>query len=161
MSEQQNNPDELRQWHRWFASDLFNRTWELIDKPDRTPAEDDEMIAAAMGSRYHWGTVGQPINFATGDWQISRVYAVLGQGENALHFGQRCLALCKEHNLGAFDLAYAYEAIARAHALLDNPDDRDHHITLARATGQDIDDDEDRELLMSDLDQIEQISAAA
>lgn len=161
MTEQQGNPDELRQWHRWFASDLFNRTWELIDKPDRTLAEDQEMITAAMGSRYHWGVVGQPINLATGDWQISRVFAMLGQGENALRYGQQCLALCKEHNLGPFDLAYAYEAIARAYALLNDAEQRDQYLDLGRNTADQIEDDEDRELLQGDLDQIEQISAAA
>ena len=36
-----------------LAVDLFNYTWTLIEKPDRT-AEDDAMIHAAHASRHHW-----------------------------------------------------------------------------------------------------------
>jgi hypothetical protein len=40
--------------HRRLGVALFNHTWTLIAKPDRTPAETDEMIHAAHASRYHW-----------------------------------------------------------------------------------------------------------
>ena len=40
--------------HKQFADDLFNQTWNLIDKQDRSPAETDRMINAAHASRYHW-----------------------------------------------------------------------------------------------------------
>ena len=56
------------EWHRKQAVDLFNFTWTLIDKPDRTPDDDDLMIHAAHASRYHWGVVGTPTNYLRGDW---------------------------------------------------------------------------------------------
>ena len=31
-------------WQRKAAADLFNQAWELIDKPDRTPGDDLEIV---------------------------------------------------------------------------------------------------------------------
>ena len=77
--------------HRKFATDCFNSTWNLLDKNKRTLEDDARMIHMAHASRYHWGEIGTPLNFTRGDWQISRVYAVLGLGENALKYGKSCL----------------------------------------------------------------------
>jgi len=38
---------------RRLAADLFNHTWELLETPERTPAQDDRMIHAAHASRFH------------------------------------------------------------------------------------------------------------
>ena len=59
---------------RALAAALFNHVWTLLETPDRTPAQIDEMIHAAHASRYHWGTSAAP-NIARGEWQCSRVYA--------------------------------------------------------------------------------------
>ena len=72
------------------------------------------MIHAAHASRYHWGEVGTAANRARGEWQCARVYAVLGRAEPAFHHARRCLAICETHGLGDWDLAAAWEALARA-----------------------------------------------
>ena len=61
----------LEEWHRKQAVSNFNRTWDLIDKQDRTFEEDMEMIHTAHASRFHWGVIGQAVNFARGEWQIA------------------------------------------------------------------------------------------
>ena len=58
--------------HRRLADELFNHAWELLEKPDRTREEDEELIHAAHASRYHWGVAGTALNHARGDWQIAR-----------------------------------------------------------------------------------------
>ena len=98
---------EEKDLHRKFAINCFNGTWDLIEKTDRTPEDDANMIHMAHASRYHWAEVGMPINLARGDWQISRVYAALSQGDNALVYAKNCLRLCIDHDLGDFDLAFA------------------------------------------------------
>ena len=50
--------------HRSLASSLFNHTWTLLDKKNRTPEDDIEMMHCAHASRYHWSIVGTPLNFA-------------------------------------------------------------------------------------------------
>ena len=64
------DPDDERR----LAATLFNHTWTLLEKGDRSVADDDEMIHSAHASRAHWGVVGTPVNFARGEWQVSRVY---------------------------------------------------------------------------------------
>ncbi len=69
---------------RTLAVDLFNHVWTLLERTDRTPMQDDEMLHAAHASRFHWGEVGEPVNLARGEWQCSRVYAVLDRAEPAM-----------------------------------------------------------------------------
>jgi hypothetical protein len=134
---------------RRLAVSLFNRVWELMETDPRTPWENDELIHAAHASRYHWGNVGEPANLARGEWQCSRMYTVLGRSDAALWHAQRCLEICTEQRLGDWDLAYAYEALARAHALAGEATESARFVELAR--GVEIAEDEDREHLDDDL----------
>ena len=140
---------------RGLAIDLFNHVWTLIEMPDRTPMQDDEMIHAAHASRYHWGEVGEPVNLVRGEWQCSRVYAVLGRAEPALWHARRSRSLCEEHGIGDFDIAFAHEALARALRLAGDHDGADAALARARDLAADIADEEDRELLISDLAAVE------
>ena len=54
---------------------------------------------------------------------ISRVYSVLGKGKDALNHAEKTMAVTKKHGLIDFDLAYAYECLARSHAALKNRDE--------------------------------------
>jgi DNA-binding transcriptional MerR regulator len=100
--------------HRRLGIDLFNHTWTLIETADRTPAQIDEMIHCAHASRYHWSKAGTAANLARGEWQCSRVYSVLGRVEPALWHARRCIEICDENGIRDFDIAAAYEAMARA-----------------------------------------------
>ena len=141
---------------RTLAAELFNATWRLLEKPDRTPDEDDEMLHGAHASRYHWIRAGTRVNAARGEWQCSRVYAVLGRSEPALHHARRCLELCESvvDDLDEFDLPFAYEALARAHAVAGDEEQARHWIARARDAGEAISDEDDRALLEADLETI-------
>src|SRR5256885_4830474 len=82
---------------RQLAVDLFNHVWTLMEMPDRTREQDTEMIHAAHASRHHWGEVGTPVNFARGEWQVSRVYSLLCRGEPALGDARPALGTPFEH----------------------------------------------------------------
>jgi hypothetical protein len=140
---------------RTLAADLFNHVWALLETPDRTPAQDDEMLHAAHASRYHWGEVETGARLARGEWQCSRVYAVLGRAEPSLHHARRCLEICREEGIGDFDLAFAHEALARASRVAGDHEAAESHLRLARAAADDVADDEDRALVLSDLATIE------
>jgi hypothetical protein len=137
--------------HRRLGVELFNHTWTLLEQADRTPAEDDELLHAAHASAYHWSRVAAPENLARSEWQVSRVNAVLGRGEAALHHAQRCLDHCLEHGIGDWDLAYAYEALARAHRVAGDESGYRRNLELARDAGTRIAEDDDREHLEQDL----------
>ncbi|MFI4862399.1 MAG: hypothetical protein ACIAXF_17170 [Phycisphaerales bacterium JB063] len=149
-------PTDEAGWQRWFAVELFNHTWGFLDKKDDlTEEEKDEMLAAAMASRFHWGKVGEPRNHAIGDWQISRVYAQRGNGPEAVRYGQKSLNACVEHALGPFFTGYAHEAIARGRKLEGDQAEYDKHLQLAHNLAEKIDKDEDRQMLLDDLRYIE------
>ena len=122
--------------------DLFNEVWRLLESRE----DDDRMLNAAYASRYHWGEAPEckPENLARGEWLISRVYSVLGRSEPAIWHGQRCLEHCERNGIGDWDLAYAYEALARAFARVDVIDAAIWKVK-AREAGDAIADPEDRE----------------
>jgi hypothetical protein len=138
---------------RRLAVDLFNHAWSLMRLPERTPEQDDELIHAAHASRHHWAEIGTTANLARGEWQVSRVYATLGRAEPALYHAGRCLAYCEgdPDALEDWDLAYAYEALARAHAVAGNAAEARANAERARELGERIADEEDREHLAADL----------
>jgi hypothetical protein len=138
---------------RRLAVDLFNRAWELMLLPERTPEQDDELLHTAYASRHHWSQVGTVANIARGEWQLSRVYTVLGRPEPALYHAERCLAYCESDPdaLEGWDLPYAYEALARAQLVAGNEDEAKRFAAQARELGQVVADDEDREHLENDL----------
>jgi len=137
--------------HKKLAIDLFNRVWDLLDKADRTVEEEDEMVHAAHASRYHWGEIGTPLEFERGEWQISRVYSVLNRPEAALHHADRCLEICEENGIGDFDLAFAYEAHARAHAAAGNESKSQEFIALAEKAAEAIEDEGNRKYTLGEL----------
>jgi DNA-binding transcriptional MerR regulator len=139
---------------RQQAIDLFNGVWRLMEKEDRSIEDDDRMLHMAHASRYHWGQVGTAANLARGEWQVSRVYTVLGRGEPALHHARRVLEICRANAIGDWDLAFAYEALARASAVAGDKDQARAFTELALAAAEDIAEDEDRELVMTDLESI-------
>ncbi len=140
--------------HREFAVHCFNSAWTLLDKPDRSKADNFEMIHLAHASRYHWGQVGTPLNFARGDWQISRVYAVLGFGVMSFRYAKSCLDLCEKHDFGDFDLAFAYEALARASQISGDVAKAPGYIRLAKDAADGIEKKEDKDYFISELSTI-------
>jgi len=143
-------PDDV-QWHRKLGVQLFNGTWTLLEKPDRTPDEDALMIHMAHASAYHWLQAGKPENFARSHWQCSRIYSVLGRSEPAIYHARFVLDICERNGIGDWDLAFAYEALARAYAVAGDSEQAGHWVEQARQASADIAEDEDRELLLADL----------
>ena len=139
---------------RQLAVDLYNHVWTLLETPERTQDQDDEMLHAAHASRYHWGEVGSAVNRARGDWLCARVYSVLGRPEPALHHARRCLELCETNGLGDWDLAAAWEAVARASLVAGDQEGLTQAMREGRAALNGIADVEDRQHIEEDLDQL-------
>ena len=67
---------------------MHGETWRLLEKPERTPAEDEAMIAAAHASLEDWQRVGTAVNEQRGVWLVARAYVAAGQAEPALDMRQ-------------------------------------------------------------------------
>jgi DNA-binding transcriptional MerR regulator len=140
--------------HRTLGVDLFNKTWTLMERPTRTPEEDDELIHCAHASAYHWQQVGTRANRARSEWQCSRVHAILGQSELALHHARRCHEITAANEDGSmedWDLAGAYEALARAHLTAGHREEAAHWAQLGRETTAALADEEERKVFEADF----------
>lgn len=79
--------------------------------------------------------------------QCSRVYATVGRSEPALQ-------LCQANDIGDFQLAYAYEALARARALAGEAVEARRWTGPALLAAEAIAEESDRELVLSDLETV-------
>ncbi len=143
--------DTEREEHRAFGARANNRVWELLGCDTRTPADDREMVDAAHASLWHWRHAGTALNEQRGEWLVSHVYAVLGDGTAAMRHAQRCWALTEDASLDGFDLAYGAEALARAYGVLGALDDATSWRERAVAAATNVADDEDRAILEADI----------
>lgn len=140
--------------HRTLGVDLFNKTWTLMEKDERTPEEDDEMVHMAHASAYHWQQVGTRANRSRSEWQCSRVHVLLGQTGQALYHARRCLAIAEANEDGSmedWDIVGAYEALARAHFVAGNLDEARVWAERGRAATAQIADEDDRKVMEADF----------
>lgn len=143
----------ISQAHYQFAVDFNNQTWELLEKKERTRIEDVLMLDFAHASLAHWRAVGGPVRHQRGEWLISRVHAVLGEGEAALKHAHLCFQLLEDNkgDMNDFDSAFAYEAIARAYAVSGDKKESLKFIEKAKMAGDAIDNKEDRDIFFAEF----------
>ena len=148
-------PIDLPLAHRYFAAACFNGAWDLIDKSDRTPDEDDEMIQTAHASVWHWMQRADktPRNLSIGYWQLSRVYALSRQPDNARRYAERCLAITPADE--PFYVGFAYEALGRAEAVAGHAEGGREYLAAARRQAELVAQETDRNALLSDLQSLE------
>ena len=140
---------------RAYGVAFNNRVWELLAKPERSRDEDEELIHAAHASYLHWCVAGTALHRQRGLWMISHVYAQLGFGERALHYARKSATLSVEYEklMRDFDLCYASEAMARAHAVLGEHGEASKHFALAYRAGKKILGEKDKEIFLGDLNE--------
>jgi hypothetical protein len=79
------------------------------------------------------------------------VYSVLGRAEPALYHARHVVSICERHGIGDFDLAFGYEALARAYAVAGDAAESGRWLVRARDAAAGIADAEDRGLVLADL----------
>ena len=137
---------------RKLAAGLYNEVWRLMEIESRTAEQTDELIHAAHASRYHWGRVGKRVNMARGEWLCSRVYAVVGRAEPSLWHAHRCHELLDgAQDAEDWDIAAAYEALARASALAGDDAASKDWLAKGLEAAAAIADPEDRAPIEADL----------
>lgn len=141
------------QWHRAAAITANNSAWELLDGRDLGPEETDELLERAYAAAHHWRRArgSTIVNRARASYLLSRVHAVCGHGELALHHADRCSDLVTRapDDMADFDHAYAYEARARALACLGRTAEAGE--MRRRSAAVTIADDQDRSIFQADL----------
>jgi hypothetical protein len=144
-------PLDAARAHRHFASNCFNLAWDYIDRTVRRPADDEAMVLAAAASLWHWTQRADCTaqNLSIGHWQLSRVYALAGQGETALRHALRSLEFAEGGP--AFYVGYAHEAAARAAGVLGDGHAFREHLAKGESQLAAIQDESERNVLQQDL----------
>ncbi len=139
--------------HTQLAASINGRTWQLIEQKELSLEEKDELIHAAHASAFHWCKVGTVLEKLRAEWLISRAYSRLENGESTLRHAKRCLEFT-EGNLDVvkdFDIAYAYEGVARGYALLGDTKNASVHYKQAIEQSKKIVDKGDLKIFSGDF----------
>jgi hypothetical protein len=147
---------DLAAAHRHFAVECFNQAWDLINRMERTPEEDEQMIRLSLASHWHWTQRADCTqeNHAIAFWQTARVYTVLGQAENARRYARLCFEASRGDDVPLWCLGYAYEALARAELVAGDQTQMTENLREALRITEMIDDPDDRQMLLADLETI-------
>ena len=139
--------------HKYFSAHCFNQTWNFIDKPVRTKSEDDTMLQLSLASLWHWTQreVCTPTTLSIGYWQVSRVFALMLQADNARHYGELCLDASQTEGVLPYYRGVAYEALARAEFIAGNIDKMEGYLNQAHQVAASLPDPEEKKMLLSDL----------
>ena len=139
--------------HKFFSADCFNNTWGLIDKEDRSPEEDEQMLLLAMASAWHWTQRDEcaPSNLAVGFWQISRVHSLLGRADEARRYGHLSLKNGTAADSDPFTIGYAYEALSRAESVAGDKAKMTEYLAKAKKAAGEVPNEESKKMLLDDL----------
>lgn len=146
---------DIQEAHKYFSAECFNRTWDYIDKGGKRSNEENlSMLHTAIASLWHWSQREdvRPEQLSVGYWQVSRVYNLIDQPHNAKTYGM--LALKYAQGLKPFYKGYAYETLARAEMILNSRFIMNVHLEKAREALEQIEDEEEKQLLLKDLETI-------
>lgn len=140
---------DLKQAHRWFAVECNNRTWDLIEKADRTPEETDAMLHFAHASCHHWLQIGGTLERARACTLLATAYHRAGYADRGIHFAQQAIAALDEPGITPtpFDRACAHGAMAANCLLADRSQDAARHASAAGEAAAQCDEPEERDLV--------------
>ncbi len=146
---------KVKEMHKFFAVELNNTSWDFIDKGDGLSEEEaNRLVDRAHASLFHWAQVGEPVNLARGHYLVSRAYAAAGSHPEALRHATLSLNICKDNEIGDFDIAFAYEAMARAQQLGKNYECQRLFLGLAKKAGDEIAGEGDRDVFFGELKKV-------
>jgi hypothetical protein len=142
--------------HRYFAAHCFNTSWQVMGQAERTPEDDERLIALGHASFWHWTqrADGTPTNLSIAHWLLSRIYCVVKLPSQAHRYAQSCLRVSEQDGSEPLYLGYAHEALARAALLIRDLGSAKAAIGRAQALADQVKELDDKKLLVTDLDEL-------
>ena len=143
----------LEEAQKKFAIKANGHTWNLLGNEDRTPEDDRMLLLAAQASLYHWLQVGTVVNDFRGLYMIAKAYIALGKKKNALKFAKKTLKLTEANTDKAadFDIAFAYELMARAYAMNGKQEKFEKFHQKAADAIEKVADEQDKKICVDDF----------
>jgi hypothetical protein len=144
----------MEEFHKKIAVETNNQIWPVLDTENPTEAELEKALHMAYASRYHWDKIGTAVNAVRAEYMITRVYSAMKRGEPALFHAKRCLEIAKESDIEDWDLAFVYEAMARAHSAAGNKIECKKYHELAQNAINKVKNSEDKKICQGELDKV-------
>lgn len=141
--------------HKQVSVECFNEVWSILDLKERSREESRLMREMVHASLFHWlkREDCEPTNLSVGLWQVSRVYAVLGDGRASMKYALECMTLSNDAELSHFYRGYAYEAAARAAGVMKDSDAAAQYLAEGLKCLTEVEGD-DAKYLKADLDSL-------
>ena len=135
-----------------LAVDSNKQTWDYLSKNNLNREEQLDALASAYTSLFFWLRCGTTLHQARGHWLICRVAVIAGEYTLALRHAELCQKFTGlSSDAKDFDVAYQWEALARAHALLNQTDLSGEYKLKAQSLGEQIADPEDQKIFITDF----------
>jgi hypothetical protein len=129
------SPEEIAEWHRWFAIESNNRAWNLAASTIRTPAETDDMLHAAHAAALHWNAIGTELNRVRASMLLGHVHALVGDGVRAKRYSQAAYDYVTSHKSDDWEVAFAHAILANAAAASGDAALHAKHYAIAERIG--------------------------
>ena len=102
--------------HHWFATELNNFAWSLLEQGDRDRESVEALVHAAHACHYHWSQVGTDLNRQRSYCLLTSVYAFANRPTEAVRYGEAALEWTRVAADGAsdFDRAIAHAGASQA-----------------------------------------------
>jgi hypothetical protein len=126
--------------HRFFAVELNNLAWSLLDGDHGGEPDPFLLLDAAHAAAYHWRRVGTDLNMLRAATLLTTAYVHLGWPEAATRHAERTQGLLRSLPDGAtpFDAAAGFAAVGRAFELTGRRDEAEASRTAARARARHV-----------------------
>lgn len=144
MAEQTFSPNEA---HRWFAVEMNNQAWDLLESDSRTDQNNEVLRNTAHAAWRHWWEVGTSINQQRAECLLAQVHAEFGESESAAHHARLALGDSAADSMQPFDWAFTHDAASRAFGLLGKSSLQHTHRKTAISYRNQLTDETDRELV--------------
>jgi hypothetical protein len=144
----------LEEFHTKIAKETNNGIWPILDAENPSIENLEEALHMAHTSTFHWSKIGKPVNIARGEYMISRVLSALGRGKSSLAHAEKSLRIAEGTESEDWDIAFAYEAITRAHVAIGDKDKSMEWKEKAQKAIDSVKDEQDRQICQGELDKI-------
>lgn len=105
------------------------------------------MLKAAQAAALQWAKAGDELERAQGAILLGQVYALLGDGKQALHYAREAFAYVSENKESPpWQVAFAHAVMANAAAANDERSLHTTHYQRAKTLGSALTDDDERAL---------------
>ncbi len=135
---------DKKQAHRWFAVEYNNQAWDLLDQPNRSPDDNERLIALAHAAYLHWLEAGDQLNEQRAWCLLATCYTLGRRALEGVRAAEHCLRLAERNGdqQTPFDRATAHGCAALAFGYASMVARASEQANLAAAAADQLEEDD-------------------